>query len=383
MLKKIIIENFGPIKDRIEFSMIKGKTEQYPENIVEDSNVIKTAYIYGSNNSGKSRMLESLKLLIDITQVGKELFYGSEGTKYLPNLSGGKRAEKNFISKLEYEFVILKKEYRYLLELNFREQKIIKEHLIVDKKIIFTRTEKLIKEEKIEIEKDIFGISYLSTQSGKYEEVNVFYNYLKNVIFIDQQRESYLGVKNKSRSLEKIEFLKKNIKRINTLMPTFGFDFKLNVREEENVMDKGTYITVEKNKMSAPLALLESFGTNMFIDLLLTIESQKDKSGLIVIDEIERGIHYGLVAKFIKHINEKYPQKQMILATHMTDLLESELQIRKDQVYITEMEDFVFSIERTFNIRAIRETMNFQKVLKSGAVGGLPNFSETNSLLKS
>ena len=381
MLQKIIIENFGPIKDKIEFSMIKGKTEQYSENIIQDTNILKTAYIYGSNNSGKSRMLESLKLLIDITHLGKELFYGSERTIYLPNYSSEKKTAENSISKLEYNFIILEKEYKYLLELNFIEKKILKEQFFVDEKEIFSRIDNLI-QEKSQLEKDIFAISYFATQSGKYEDVNIFYNYLKNIIFIDQQREFYLGIKNKSRNIEKIEFLENNIKKINDLMPSFGFDFTLNVSEEE-IINKGKYITVNKNDIVAPLTLFESFGTNVFIDLLLTIESQEDKTGIIVIDEIERGIHYGLVAKFIKYINEKYPKKQLILATHMTDLLECELQIRKDQVYITEIENYVFSIERTFNKRAIRETMNFQKVLKSGAVGGLPNFRDNKSPEKS
>lgn len=74
MLKKVIIKNFGPVKKEVILSMEKGKTEQYSENIIEGTGLLKSIYIYGANNSGKSKVVESLKLLKEIVLEGKEIF---------------------------------------------------------------------------------------------------------------------------------------------------------------------------------------------------------------------------------------------------------------------------------------------------------------------
>ena len=58
----------------------------------------------------------------------------------------------------------------------------------------------------------------------------------------------------------------------------------------------------------------------------------------------------------------------------MTDLLDSELQVRKDQIYIVEnSSEKGYILERRFSKKMIRETMNFQKILKSKSVGGVPD----------
>ena len=103
--------------------------------------------------------------------------------------------------------------------------------------------------------------------------------------------------------------------------------------------------------------------------------AKSDKSFLMIIDEIERGVHPLLVANFIKYMNKYFPNVQLILPTHMTDLLSIDLNLRKDQIYITDITNGKFSIKRAFNKKHIRENMNFQKILKSNAVGGNPEIN--------
>ncbi|MGL4392458.1 MAG: AAA family ATPase [Fusobacteriaceae bacterium] len=371
MLKKMTIENFGVVNEKITFSMESKKTEQFPENIIEGTDLLKTIYIYGANNSGKTKMIESIKLLTDILKYGKEVFY-LEPFSYMCNL---KNYGNDKTSKINYEFEIEKKIYMYSLEINFTKKIIIREELFVDSKNIFVRNSLTINKDKWKIEEDVFFLLFHATHSGELEDVSIFYEYLKKIIFLDQQRKSSVEINESNlNEMEKIVFLEKNIKRINKSLVSFGFNFELEVMDFGKELQNKKSIYVRKNDFGYPIKLLESFGTNVFIDLLLTIELKKDECGIIVIDEIERGVHYGLVAKFIEYINENYPCKQLILTTHMTDLLDCKLKIRKDQVYITEIDDDSnFLIKRAFNKQAIRETMNFQKVLKSGAVGGLPS----------
>lgn len=366
MLKKVIIKNFGPVKKEVILSMEKGETEQYSENIIEETGLLKSIYIYGANNSGKSKVVESLKVLKEIVFEGKEVF----ARPYTPYLFSD---EIDDVIHLDYYFLVDNIEYRYLINLDLFNQVIFKEEFFINNEIFFTRNKNIVNLNDHKIEDDIFYLTYYYSQIGNSEEIVKFVDYIKGIIFLDQQRESYLNIRRSSNSIKKISYLEKNLDELNILVKKFGFDFELIVLENPILGEKTKYIGAKRGERQLGLATLESFGTNMFIDLLLEIEQVKTSSQLIIIDEIERGIHFALVAGFINYINTKYPKKQLILPTHMTDLLESDLKIRKDQIYIsTIIEDDGLKLERKFNKRAIRETMNFQKILKSKSVGGIP-----------
>lgn len=382
MLRSIRINNFGPIEKEIIFSMEKGKTTQFEENIIKNTNLLKTMYIYGANNSGKSKLIETIKILKDIIELGKEIF---GRTNYLPFVFN----DINIPTKLEYNFFIKNKEYVYILEINFISKKIVKEILKIDEQIIFRRNEGTVflDEKKIKIDPNIFFLMYYYSQIGENKEVNFLVEYINKIIYIEQQRGSDSIIKSQSiTNLEKINFLEENLEKINTVMKEFGFNFEILIMKgKDQIGRENKVIGIDKvfnNKhFQAPISFFESFGTNVFIDLLLEIE-KNTKSELIVIDEIERGVHFALVASFINYINTKYPEKQLILPTHMTDLLDSELNIRKDQIYIVENNsEKGYTLERRFSKKVIRETMNFQKILKSRSVGGVPDIKVNSDVL--
>lgn len=374
MLRSIKINNFGPIEKEIIFSMEKGKTTQFEENIIENTNLLKTMYIYGANNSGKSKLVETIRFLKDILEFGKEIFNRKD---YFPFIF----SNDNDSTKLEYNFFIKNKEYIYTLEINFISKKIIKEILRINEEIIFKRNEEtaFVNEREIKIDPNIFFLMYYYSQIGDKEEVNFLVEYINGIIYIEQQRGSDSIIKAQSfTNLEKINFLENNLEKINLIIKDFGFNFDIVIirgidqvgRETKTI---GVNKTFNNKHFQAPIFFLESFGTNVFIDLLLEIE-KNDKSELIVIDEIERGVHFALVASFINYINTIYPKKQLILPTNMTDLLDSELHLRKDQIYIVEnSSEKGYILERRFSKKVIRETMNFQKILKSKSVGGVPD----------
>lgn len=382
MLRSIRVNNFGPIEKEIIFSMEKGKTTQFEENIIKNTNLLKTMYIYGANNSGKSKLIETIKILKDIVELGKEIF---GRTNYLPFVFN----DTNIPTKLEYNFFIKNKEYVYILEINFISKKIVKEILKIDEQIIFRRNEEIVflNEKKIKIDPNIFFLMYYYSQIGENKEVNFLVEYINKIIYIEQQRGSDSIIKSQSiTNLEKINFLEENLEKINTVMKEFGFNFEILIMKgKDQIGRENKVIGIDKafnNKhFQAPISFFESFGTNVFIDLLLEIE-KNTKSELIVIDEIERGVHFALVASFINYINTQYPEKQLILPTHMTDLLDSELNIRKDQIYIVENNsEKGYTLERRFSKKVIRETMNFQKILKSRSVGGVPDIKVNSDVL--
>lgn len=347
------------------------------ENIIEGSNLLKTIYIYGANNSGKTKVVETIRFLKDIVELGKEIF---TKRNYLPFLFNSDK-----VTELEYSFLIGGRKYLYLLRINLFDKYIVEEKLTIDGRVIFIRKNESVSLEEngkeLRIDKDIFGIIYYYSVIGGNEEVDKLIEYINQIIYIEQQRNSDNLIKaNSITDINKINFLEENIERINNVIKGFGFDFETVILKGTDQVNReiksiGVNKKFKNQNLIVPLSLFESFGTNVFINLLLEIEKSQ-KSQLIVIDEIERGIHFALASAFIEYINREYPNKQLILPTHMTDLLDSELKIRKDQIYIVENElQKGFSINRKFSKKVIRETMNFQKIFKSKSVGGVPEIS--------
>lgn len=410
MLKSVKISNFGPINEEITFTMEKGKTEQFPENVIEGTALLKTVLIYGKNNSGKSRFINAFSLLNKLIVEGKKTFENPDFSANHWNMS--------YISSFDFEFLIEDYLYKYNLEIDLIDEKVHLESLEVDGAPIFFRQEgKVITRENfkkyfinnkinneegklllhdIESIKKLFDdistefneineeISYITFHFNKLKEskeIDKFYRYIDKIFFIDQQRKSegdyfYAGIDS---SL--IEYVEKNSYEVNNIIKKFGFDFDIIVKEErygrkmEKVIEVIKKCKQNKENYSFNILATESFGTITFLKLILMALSQSDRSFIMIIDEIERGVHPLLVANFIKYMNKYFPNVQLILPTHMTDLLSTDLNLRKDQIYITDITDGKFSIKRNFNKKHIRENMNFQKILKSNSVGGNPEIN--------
>ena len=257
MLRSIRINNFGPIEKEIIFSMEKGKTTQFEENIIKNTNLLKTMYIYGANNSGKSKLIETIKILKDIIELGKEIF---GRTNYLPFVFN----DINIPTKLGYNFFIKNKEYVYILEINFISKKIVKEILKIDEQIIFRRNEETVflDEKKIKIDPNIFFLMYYYSQIGENKEVNFLVEYINKIIYIEQQRGSDSIIKSQSiTNLEKINFLEENLEKINTVMKEFGFNFEILIMKgKDQIGRENKVIGIDKafnNKhFQAPISFL-------------------------------------------------------------------------------------------------------------------------------
>ena len=177
MLKYVEVENFGAIGEKVIFSMEKKKSEQFPQNIIKETNILKTIYIYGANNSGKTQFIKVFSLLKDITE-GR-----GYSNIYNPNLwaNNGKLIIEP--TRLNYIFEFDKMRYEYYLEINFVDssensgEKIVKEILTVDNKIIFDRSLEKVKVEKrvLEVEKDIFYLTSHYNKVGDIEEISKLY----------------------------------------------------------------------------------------------------------------------------------------------------------------------------------------------------------------
>ena len=100
MIKKIYFENFTTFNKKVVLDLeADSKTKKFPDNVTED-NLLKSAVIYGPNNTGKTQFLEGVEIIKD-TLLNKHV-------SYLPNIFNPKKP-----CKFHIKFIIDKKDYSY------------------------------------------------------------------------------------------------------------------------------------------------------------------------------------------------------------------------------------------------------------------------------
>jgi AAA15 family ATPase/GTPase len=103
---------------------------------------------------------------------------------------------------------------------------------------------------------------------------------------------------------------------------------------------------------------------------------------VIIIDEFERSLHQH-ISKFIislfnnKEINTK--GAQLMVATHDTELISKDNNLRRDQVWFVEKdENGISDLYALTDIEGIRKDVPFDKWYLTSRLGGVPNLKIFN-----
>ena len=74
MLIRFTVENFLSFMDSTEFSMVAGKMTRHNDHIVNKNGkrILKGAYVFGANASGKSNLIRAIKFAKDVVTEGIE-----------------------------------------------------------------------------------------------------------------------------------------------------------------------------------------------------------------------------------------------------------------------------------------------------------------------
>jgi hypothetical protein len=125
-------------------------------------------------------------------------------------------------------------------------------------------------------------------------------------------------------------------------------------------------------------ALLESSGTIKMFDISGAILSTLENGGVLFIDEIDTQLHPLLVRNLVKLFNSIHNNPhnaQLICSTH--DVLLLEENIRRDQIYFTEKNEFgVSSLYSLSEFKGIRKENKLLKLYLLGAFGAIPKLKE-------
>jgi predicted ATPase len=379
MLKKIKLLNYTTFisETTINFSATNYK-------ILEDTNVgknriLKGGLFVGENASGKTHILNSIKLLLDllfsvdkVDLVTKKSFYTNQPTY-----------------KLEYEFDINDTDIIYTLELS--PEKVISEKLAVNKKIILERLGKTAKTyltdenvfDKISENLLYLRLFYHDTQFYNDETLTQWYKFMENSIYINcynRQIKSYSGNK-----IEIHDYLSENsTDKINKFLKLINYkheiDYTTETKNDNDIFsvksnDNKKFISFKKTgtKIYVP-EMFESTGNITLMQLIPTFLFASKSNCMIILDEFSSGFHNVLEECLIKYFFSTSKNSQLFFASHSTNILNNAL-IRPDQIFSVTFDPGRGSILRKFSDEMPRESQNTEKMYLNGVFDGLPKYT--------
>lgn len=439
MIHYLKIKNFGPIKDEVEmnFEVSEPVDDAYEVEMPDGRRLLKLAYIYGANASGKTTILKAFEflrklLLKPITDKAIEL-------DFEPFLFRG----KPYAQASHFELSFYAENTRYVYELSFTKQAILTEKIVFYQTAkpteLFSRSTDMDKrlakiqfgsKAKVPVrEKDLLESNTLhnNTVIGAYAKTNVDIPELETLnrwfnVFL-------LGMITSAHNLTDVtvSLIDQNPlinKWINTFLNKADYQISaVDVSDSDNLisipmedifqnefgsrfLSQGSYAkqttikpqtgvsmpkffgggsvqrkidfvhTVSGDK-SYPLSILsESSGTKRYFGLGGPLYELTHASRLLCIDELETSLHPDLMQHFLQVFLLNAKGSQLLVTTHNVSLMENQDFIRRDALWFSEKNadgSITLYSAADFDSATLRKDASIINAYKAGKLGAKPN----------
>jgi hypothetical protein len=377
MLTGITLKEYTTFIEKTTFDF---KATNY--KILEDSNVginriLKGAIFIGENASGKTQVLDSIVLLLNLlldnseqNYIVKKSFY-TKGTKY----------------SLSYIFNVNDNDIKY--DVSFDGNTISSEKLYVNGDIKLNRLNKS-GQTNFDDEKDnnninpnlsLLKLEYYNTKFNNDTILNEWFDFLKNSLYINclfGKIKSY----NPSKLSEQLiaKYAENNDEsKLNSLISKIGYNSEIVFNREDKTMSissdknmiglrkKGTEVTI-------PL-MLESTGNQAFINAILPFDYAANNNCMLIVDEFSSGLHNELEEALIKYFFNNSNNSQIFLTSHSTNLLDTTI-FRPDQIYSFKFDSKKGTTIKRFSDENPRESQNIEKMYLNGVFDGMPKYDK-------
>ena len=420
VLKSLAAENFASFADRIVFSTaIDSGKKDNTESQFEHSDCLfnKVSFLYGANGSGKTFFCKIIREIQRIINFSPLTVVNDSQFLSLPQFKGVNDPVKTFVFDSSYtnqpttfslDIIIDKTTYHYEFSI---KGKVIVYELLTKK---YRRTEKLL--ERISSSyNDISLYSDLRDFENKKQTVKeealclpvaaIFNNSLADLLvrsinqiqvvnmtaarinptnnknsFSDERVEKYIRILQKADpTLRKMDISYKE-EEMGRQKTSGADDFEnreiiamkttVGIETKHAVFNNGS----ETGNTTISFFDEESLGTVKLFTALPYLYDVLESGGILVIDEIENGLHLSLAKEIINlFVNEtSNPKNAQLICTSHQPLLVSE-NTRRDQVWITNKNEYGKSnLYRLSDMKLSRAKTNIANRLIEGAFGCNP-----------
>ena len=411
MIIELSVKNCYAFEDTIIFSMKADmRNKKFGANVHKENNfnILKTAGIYGPNNSGKTCLIKCIRAI-------KEVLLNRK-SDLMPNIFTNNNvcelgvifmaSGRKFSYKFKYDAV--KEEYIYE---SFSE--VFKDKYGNEKEENWLEKD-TVKEIFISVDQDLQAmipmisnnnLLYYLIDTNKFEKLsemkNILIGFAEKIDVINMNNipmeHTIELMKNKNKLQQKIaEF----IKNADLYMDNFEYvdmdKIKLESVEYEkkpeekvlevldNIMDQIRLVSTYKG-ISVPSVLFDSTGTKKIASIAGYVIEALEQGRILVVDELDSSIHFKLtraiVAMFNNELNEN---AQLIFTVHDINLMDCKRLFRKEQIWFVHKDEagvYVYSLADFTALQGVRDTSDIIEKYRKGTLGALPDPELINSLL--
>ena len=378
MLEKVIVKNYKSLKNETIIDFTADKYAPLSDTHVKDG-MLKGLFFFGANSSGKSNILDSIRILLELLFLDKSIDFSFQTCLF-----------SNENIELEYFFRIDSHTIDYFIEINKIGQ-IVKEVLKDDLKIMLKREENNVEtiltdtkhynENSVDDEMLFLRNIYFNTRFAGFPELIKWFQYLQNSIYIHFQQKKFISFSNKiqldfmeNTSEEDIKLINDFFKQTHiceevkyTNRAIIGLDTVIDTGDRKNF-----YIKSNDSDYWFPL-FLESQGIQDLMRLLPIIIHIIHHDGLLIMDGFSLSLHNGVEELLINYLFQNIISSQVIVATHSTHILKNSL-IRPDQLYAVDFQGNEGTFITKFSKETPRTSQNLEKMYLSGIFGGIINY---------
>ena len=358
------VQNFKLFRN-LDFSLQANRNiKKLRDNLIDlgEYSILKSAVIFGPNNSGKSSLLKALKVMRDLVITGetKETVLPYLLTKQVSNVVDFSILFAIDADQFTYDFSVLLKEGAF---------DFIHEQLFKNEQVVFERTENhftAMQEAYQQVGELLLNTESLSLATfGKsaqavFPEAQVVYQQFQKMIFIDgndrlfpKKSLAYLAdgkrqllnaiMKCSDLSIDEIELSDQAV------FSDLGEEKSGLNQDVEALLKVNAIHQFANSSVKFPLVLFESEGTQRLFALAGEIIDAIENDKMLFIDEIDNSFHTMMTRSIYNLFNlSERTQGQLIATTHDLLLLENKYLFRKDQIWFTEKserEGFLYSLD--------------------------------------
>lgn len=381
MLTKLRMRNFISFKNNTTIDFSKTNYTLLPNNISEETGVLKSTVFVGGNGAGKSTVLQAIKLFLDMMLRESEINLGQ-----FVCVMGG---EQEF--ELEFSFIIKEKKIRYRLSYD-RINRMISEILIENGQLLLKRQgmsaisyfkgEKVVYDQQLIKNDGLFLRTLYFNGLLQYSEtLKEWIDFIKNSVYINASVDiSELSDLSKTNKY----FEENGTDEVNNFLERYNYDQRIeytnsikNEHQEWISQEKEFfYHRVGTNYVIPPVN--ESLGNRNLIRILIDYLRVIKSGGMLIVDEFSSGFHNELEALLIRHFMKEAKNSQMIFVSHSTNLLSNSI-LRPDQEYSVEFDPLEGSKVNRFSTFQPRNSQNIEKMYNSGVFSGKPVYEDMSN----
>ncbi len=412
MIIEISAKNCYAFEDTIIFSMKADmRNKKFGANVHKENNfnILKTAGIYGPNNSGKTCLIKCIRAIKEVllnrkSDLMPNIFTNNNvcelGVIFIA--SGRKFSYKFKYDAVKEEYIyesfseVFKDKYGNEKEENWLEKDTVKE--------IFTSVDKDLQAMIPMISNN--NLLYYLIDTNKFQKLseikNILIGFADKIDVINMNNipmeHTIELMKNKNKLQQKIvEF----IKNADLYMDNFEYVAMDKIKLEsveydkkpeekvlevlDDIMDQIRLVSTYKG-VSVPSVLFDSTGTKKIAAIAGYVIEALEQGRILVVDELDSSIHFKLTRAIVTMFNNELNENaQMIFTVHDINLMDCKRLFRKEQIWFVHKDEagvYVYSLADFTALQGVRDTSDIIEKYRKGTLGALPDPELINSLLR-